>query len=34
MEAKFINQKEACSQFEWPIKLYNLCNEQDVTSLN
>jgi hypothetical protein len=28
MEAKFISQKGACDQFEWPINLYN---EQDVT---
>jgi hypothetical protein len=31
MEATIINQKGAWSQFEWPI---NLCNEQDVASLN
>jgi len=34
MEAKFINQKEGCSEFEWPINLCNLFNEHDVISLN
>jgi len=33
-EVKIINHKKGYSQFQWPINLCNLFNEQDVTILN
>ena len=34
MEAKFINQKKGCNEFQWPINLCNLFNELDIANLN